>query len=131
MMVLRAVLRVISYRQLGNQFTFQLAVRKEHKLVTTGLYSVVRHPSYVGALMVIYGAAICQMGSEYHWRVPGLTESALGRLISVVYWLCIAYVSVGAIIRTRQEDSVLRAEFGQQWEGWASRTRFRLLPPIY
>ncbi|KAG1813694.1 uncharacterized protein BJ212DRAFT_1275182 [Suillus subaureus] len=31
-------------------FTFHLSVRNEHTLVTTGPYSVVCHPSYLGAL---------------------------------------------------------------------------------
>jgi len=30
-------------------FTYELSILKDHKLVTTGLYKLVRHPSYLGA----------------------------------------------------------------------------------
>ena len=131
MMVVGATIRKISFRQLGRNFTFELAVRKEHRLVTTGLYSLVRHPAYVGLLIFLYGAAISQMGSGSYWRVSGMEKSIIGQVFSLVYWSCLVYVSVVAVIRTREEDAVLRDEFREQWDAWAAKTRYRLIPRIY
>jgi len=36
-------------------FTFEMSIRKEHILVTSGPYGVVRHPGYTGALLAIGG----------------------------------------------------------------------------
>ncbi|KAL7283390.1 hypothetical protein ACG7TL_002820 [Trametes sanguinea] len=41
------VIRVSCHHALGKFFTWQLSVQDDHKLVTTGPSSVVRHPSHV------------------------------------------------------------------------------------
>ncbi|KAJ7923243.1 hypothetical protein B0H13DRAFT_1477462, partial [Mycena leptocephala] len=43
-----AILRLFCYRALGQYFTFKTAIARNHKLVTTGPYSIVRHPAYTG-----------------------------------------------------------------------------------
>jgi len=46
-------------------FTFEMSIRKNHKLITSGPYAIVRHPSYVGVilvasgLMLIHGSKVC------------------------------------------------------------------------
>lgn len=131
MMLLGAVIRVKSYRQLGRHYTFELAVHKEHQLATEGMYSVVRHPGYVGGLLFLYGAAICQLGRGSYWEVSCAGKNLAAYMFGLVYVLCIAHISVAAVIRTRQEDRVLQAEFRKQWDIWASNTRYRLVPSIY
>ena len=39
-----SLIRLASYRALGNLFTFELSIRKDHKLITSGPYSMVRYP---------------------------------------------------------------------------------------
>ncbi|OAX34700.1 ICMT-domain-containing protein, partial [Rhizopogon vinicolor AM-OR11-026] len=48
MCVIGAAVRSHCYRTLGRLFTFELSIRQDHKLVTSGPYSIVRHPSYTG-----------------------------------------------------------------------------------
>lgn len=43
------------YRELGKLFTFEMSIRKNHKLVMSGPYAVVRHPGYTGILFTIVG----------------------------------------------------------------------------
>lgn len=131
MMLSGTLTRVTAYRQLGHCFTFHLAVRKEHKLVTNGLYSIVRHPSYTGALLFFYGAAISQMGPGSYWAESGMWRGVIGQVYGVVYLSMIAYLTIGIVIRVRQEDGILRAEFQQQWDMWAKDTRYRLIPYIF
>ena len=40
------LLRLHCYRTLGRFFTFDVSIHEGHQLVTTGSYSIVRHPSY-------------------------------------------------------------------------------------
>ncbi|KAJ3539122.1 hypothetical protein NM688_g6412 [Phlebia brevispora] len=58
------LLRVTCYRYLGRQFTFELALRKGHKLVTGGPYAFVRHPAYTGSLMFVAGAVLVFLVDE-------------------------------------------------------------------
>lgn len=37
------LIRLASYRALGKLFTFELSIRKDHKLITSGPYSMVRY----------------------------------------------------------------------------------------
>ncbi|KAJ8509106.1 hypothetical protein ONZ45_g8690 [Pleurotus djamor] len=48
--LLAALYRRHCFAVLGRHFTFDLAIRKNHKLITSGPYSIVRHPSYTCAL---------------------------------------------------------------------------------
>ncbi|KAF8961634.1 hypothetical protein BDZ97DRAFT_1733622, partial [Flammula alnicola] len=50
-----AALRYLCYREMGRHFTYSIILVENHKLVTTGPYSVVRHPSYTGATCVYIG----------------------------------------------------------------------------
>lgn len=56
-------IRYFCYRELGRLFTFELSLRADHKLVTTGPYSVVRHPGYLGVILCISGVVIWHAGS--------------------------------------------------------------------
>jgi protein-S-isoprenylcysteine O-methyltransferase Ste14 len=48
-------IRYSCYRELGRLFTFEMSIRKDHKLVTSGPYSIVRHPGYTGAVLTVVG----------------------------------------------------------------------------
>ena len=51
-------LRWWSQRELGSMFTFEVGIRKDHRLVESGPYAVLRHPSYTGLLLGIVGIAV-------------------------------------------------------------------------
>ncbi|PSR70820.1 hypothetical protein PHLCEN_2v13261 [Hermanssonia centrifuga] len=131
LMVLGASLRAISYRYLGKDFTFELAVRKEHKLVTTGPYYPVRHPSYTGAILFMAGAIISQMGHGSYWSECGLWHGAWGLILGLVYVALIPYVVVVIFLRMPNEDAILREEFKEDWDAWARRTPYRLIPFVH
>lgn len=46
LVISRGLLRWSCYRYLGKMFTYEVPVQEKHYLVTSGPYSVVRHPSY-------------------------------------------------------------------------------------
>src|SRR6202000_316291 len=49
------VIRWISIFQLGKMFTVDVSISSAHILKTDGLYKIVRHPSYLGLLLIIGG----------------------------------------------------------------------------
>lgn len=61
LLVAGAVWRKKCYNALGRLFTFQLALHKEHKLVTTGPYAIVRHPAYTAFFVTELGCLMTLM----------------------------------------------------------------------
>ena len=125
------LLRVWCYRALGRFFTWQMAIRDDHELITSGPYSIVRHPSYAAQLIMLAGNALVIFGPGSYF-----TESRLGRLLpwrtlatfEVVY---LAIICATLVNRTGKEDDVLKQKFGSQWETWAERTPYKLFPFVY
>jgi protein-S-isoprenylcysteine O-methyltransferase Ste14 len=137
--------RLSAFRTLGRHFTFDLAVLKDHKLITSGPYAIVRHPSYTGLVGMMWGTTIT-IGSRGSWTREILWETLMqGSTIShaTPSWLPWAQtfgalmiigqavVLTGIATRTRTEDEMLRKEFGKQWTDWARVTKWKLFPGIY
>ncbi|KAI0760877.1 hypothetical protein BD413DRAFT_253454 [Trametes elegans] len=126
-----AALRKRCYVTLGRYFTFQLAVLKEHKLVTSGPYAVVRHPAYTGFAAAVAGMVLVQL-SPGSWAVESaVLGTLLGKAVLVLWMLWNVSFVVGALRRVPMEDDVLRKEFGQQWDRWAEKTPYALVPYVY
>ncbi|KAI0365388.1 ICMT-domain-containing protein [Pilatotrama ljubarskyi] len=130
-LVFGAAVRKACYITLGRHFTFQLALLKEHKLVTAGPYSIVRHPSYTGMIASIGGMLVAQLAPGGWIRESGILETKRGRAVVCAWVLWLSWVLVGMLRRVAKEDAVLRQEFGEQWEEWARKVRYALLPYVY
>lgn len=90
--------------------TVRIQEDRGHKPATTGPYRIVRHPMYVGMILLHLSAPLA-LGSVWAFAPAG----ALVLLL---------------IIRTAFEDRTLRREL-PGYEEYAQRTRFRLLPGIW
>ncbi|MGD0652309.1 MAG: isoprenylcysteine carboxylmethyltransferase family protein [Verrucomicrobiia bacterium] len=49
--VVSVVLRNVAIRTLGHYFSLHIEIREQHKLITHGVYSWVRHPIYIAVIM--------------------------------------------------------------------------------
>jgi protein-S-isoprenylcysteine O-methyltransferase Ste14 len=105
-----AVLRVGPMFALGRRFTWPVAIHEEHRLVTTGFYRIIRHPSYLGALLGLIGWAL-------------VFRSGIGLILT----LLLVSLVTGFI---PAEEALLLAEFGEEYLGYQRRT-WRLLPFLY
>jgi len=85
--------------------------QKAAALNTTGPYSVVRHPLYVGNMLIALGLAMF----SHTWIAPPLMA-----LMAAGYYACIA----------AREDEYLRERFGARFEAWASRVPAFVLNPL-
>jgi len=104
-------LRFLAINQLGRFHTANVAVLKEHKIIETGLYRHVRHPSYLGALLIFFGFSL-----------------TLANWLSV---LVIMSVSLCAYLyRIHEEETALIAFFGDAYRNYCLRTK-RLIPKLY
>lgn len=131
LMVAGTCLRVACYAKLGRHFTLELSLQHGHQLVTTGPYASVRHPSYTGALVLYAGVLLSQMGPSSVWVQTGMSAGAGGRVLGALYWLLIVFANAVMVARIPKEDAVLRETFRGEWDAWARRTPYRLVPYVY
>lgn len=96
---------------LGRRFSGLVAIQKDHQLVTTGVYGLIRHPSYLGAIAWLAGWAL-------------LFRSGIGLL------LALAIVPPIIVARMNHEEAFLLSEFGESYARYRRRT-WRLLPWVY
>jgi protein-S-isoprenylcysteine O-methyltransferase Ste14 len=95
---------------LGHRFSGLVAIQPGHTLVTGGIYSVIRHPSYLGLLVNSLG-----------WGLA--FRSGVGVLLT-------ALMIPPLLARIRAEEALLRAEFGDEYVAFCARTS-RLIPGLY
>ncbi|KAH9029502.1 hypothetical protein EDB85DRAFT_1867174, partial [Lactarius pseudohatsudake] len=120
-------LRLACYKTLGSLFTFELTLREDHRLVTSGPYAFVRHPSYSGVVLGVVGTLLVHFGPGSWWARTGW----MGTFAGQVYALCWQYVLSSILCRTPTEDSFLRKQFGAEWDAWAARVQYRVIPYVF
>lgn len=101
-------IRVTAMQTLGRYFTMSLTNQMEQKLLTDGIYGTMRHPGYLG-LILIYSSfsLMCGMVKALLFVLP-LT------LLAVRY-------------RIRLEESLLLERFGEEYRSYVART-WAILP---
>ena len=87
------------------------AIRADHRLLQTGLYSLLRHTGDSGAIVAFIGFG-----------------RALGNAASFV--LIAVAMPCPCFHRIREEDAALRAAFGDRHRDCCARTK-RLIPWVY
>ncbi|WP_158989591.1 isoprenylcysteine carboxylmethyltransferase family protein [Mucilaginibacter sp. L196] len=109
--ILGFAIRWAAVIQLGKMFTVDVTITDEHNLKTTGRYKIVRHPSYLGLIMIIAGFGLC-------------TDSLLSFLIILIpsFWAINHRIKV--------EEQVLIAEFGEQYINYKKRVS-KIIPGIF
>ncbi|KAI0042243.1 hypothetical protein FA95DRAFT_1547741 [Auriscalpium vulgare] len=125
------VLRLQCYRALGPLFTFEITLRADHKLVTRGPYAYVRHPSYAAALFGIVGMLVLHFGPGSWFRAVGLLDTSVGWWYAALWTAMNTYVLASMLARVPTEDAMLRDQFKEEWDAWAARVPYRVIPRIY
>lgn len=95
---------------LGPRFSGLVAIQPGHTLVTSGVYGIIRHPSYLGLLINSLG-----------WSLA--FRSGVGVLLT-------ALTIPPLIARIRAEERLLRTQFGDAHAAYCARTS-RLVPWLY
>jgi protein-S-isoprenylcysteine O-methyltransferase len=111
MIILGMLLRAWSIATLRKYFTVNVTVRDDHRLIRSGPYRLVRHPSYTGALLSFYGLALA-------------IQNVWGALVVVLP------ITYAFFVRMRVEEAVLRAAFPDDYPSYERET-WRLIPFVY
>lgn len=131
LIVIGSWIRWRCYVELGSFFTYDLSIRENHRLVTSGPYSFVRHPSYSGGWLMLFGMHFWY-GAPGSWvRESGMLDKTTGLLPFGLFVLANFTICVAAAIRTRSEDAMLRETFGEKWDQWSKKVPYALCPGIF
>jgi protein-S-isoprenylcysteine O-methyltransferase Ste14 len=103
-------LRLVPVFILGKRFSGLVAIQHGHTLVSSGLYGVIRHPSYLGLMITAFGWALA-------------FRSGVGVLLA-------ALLIPTLVARMNSEEALLRSEFGSEYDAYRARTS-RLIPGLY
>ena len=111
LVVIGFIIRLTSILTLKQYFTYSVAKVENQPLIETGLYKIIRHPGYLGQLLIFLGISI-----------------------SVSNWLSILLmmipVTIGYLYRIKVEESFMIAHMGENYLNYQKRTK-RIIPMIY
>lgn len=94
---------------LSSAWKILYAAQRAHRLATTGLYARLRHPQYVGFVLIMFGFLL-------QW--PTLITLAMFPVLVFMY----AFLA-------RKEEADMLAEFGEEYREYAARTP-RFMPRL-
>jgi len=105
------LLRLTAILSLGRAFSVNVAIRSDQRVMKTGLYAWMRHPSYTGMLLMFLAIGI----GERNW-------------ISLAIML--VFPTAALLYRIHVEEIALREHFGVEYVMYSRETK-RLVPGIY
>jgi len=110
LMLLSVLLFVAASRAMGANWSVVARMREGHELVTGGIFARLRHPIYTGMAAFLVALAIA------FGHAAGLIATA-------------PLFALGTWIRIREEEKLLKAEFGPAYEDYAARVK-RFVPGV-
>lgn len=94
--------QIWAFRTLGESYTQEIAVLKEHQLITGGPFRIIRHPQYFSQIMLDLGAAAATLS---------------------FILLPVAVVQIPFLfMRASLEDKLMEKYFGEKWKSYKSKT---------
>ena len=111
LMLVGVAFRWYSIRVLGKYFTRQVAIQPGQTVVENGPYRLIRHPSYSGALITIFGLGL-----------------AFTNWLSLIVVMGIAFI--GYSYRVSVEEKILVDALGESYRQYMERTK-RFVPFLY
>ena len=97
-------------KYLDKQFSIQVTLQENHKLIQNGPYKYIRHPRYLGILLFFLGISLT-------------FRSLIGMLLIIALTLVFAW-------RIYTEEALLQQEFGKEWEAYRNQS-WRIFPFIF
>ncbi|KAI9835822.1 MAG: hypothetical protein M1838_005188 [Thelocarpon superellum] len=122
--------RLYAFATLGSSFTFKLAPPK--KLITTGMYAYVQHPSYTAAILNVLATLLLFARPDAAlacWLPPAAMPRALPVFgLVLVGWSVVMLRALAE--RIEVEEGMMEQTFGDEWRAWHQRTP-RFIPCFF
>jgi protein-S-isoprenylcysteine O-methyltransferase Ste14 len=109
--VIGFIIRIHSLLTLKQYFTYSVAKVENYKIIETGLYKFIRHPGYLGQLIIFIGIS-----------------TAISNWISILVMMI--PIILGYLYRIKVEERFMLEQLGGDYLNYQERTK-RLIPMIY
>ncbi len=110
-MIAGFLFRIFATRTLKEYYTRTLKIQSDQKVIYYGLYKYIRHPGYLGVMMLWVGASLASNN-----------------------WLIFSIITLTSIIayhyRMESEEEMLESAFGESYIEYKKRS-WRLIPWVY
>jgi len=110
LLVVGLIIAIMARHTLAGNWSNAVALKKNHELITTGLYGYVRHPIYTGMLMMFLGTAVSY----------GTVGAAMGFLT----------ILIGILLKLKGEEALMTEHFAEQYKAYKKHTRI-LIPFLW
>lgn len=109
--VIGLLIRIHSIRTLKQYFTYSVGTVENHHIIEAGLYRYIRHPGYLGQLIIFLGMSV-SLSNGYSILVMMLP------------------VAIGYLYRIRIEEEWLSEQLGKDYRIYRERTK-KIVPFLY
>ena len=107
LLVSGSVVRLLAIRELNGFFNHSLVLYDNHQVISTGIYSKVRHPAYLGTLLIFIGFSLAYK--------------------SFASFLLLGLVLFYILRRIRAEEAMLESRLLEPYRAYKRRS-YRLIP---
>jgi protein-S-isoprenylcysteine O-methyltransferase Ste14 len=111
LIIIGLIIRVSAILTLKQHFTYIVTKIENHELIENGLYKSIRHPGYLGQMIIFLGIS-----------------TSLSNWLSIIFM--IVPVFIGYIYRITVEEKFMIKQMGQKYLDYRKKTK-RLIPLIY
>jgi protein-S-isoprenylcysteine O-methyltransferase Ste14 len=111
LVVLGLMIRIHSILTLRQFFTYSVAKVENHEIIDTGLYKFIRHPGYLGQLIIFIGIS-----------------TAISNWLSILVMMI--PITLGYLYRIKVEERFMIEQMGENYLNYQKRTK-RIIPMIY
>ncbi|KAI0648787.1 hypothetical protein C8Q79DRAFT_903887 [Trametes meyenii] len=126
-----AILRLWCFRTLGRHFTFEVVVADDQRLVISGPYAFVRHPSYTGMILLLAGVYMMEFGADGYMVRCGITAASPVGSLAYSWMVASVFVVLSLYHRCKVEDVELHSHFKDVWSRYRDSVPYRLIPLIF
>ncbi len=99
-------LQIWAYKTLGESYSQDILILKDHKLVTSGSFKLIRHPQYLSQILMDIGAGV----------------ATLSYIVIIIALMEIPFL----IMRALLEEKILSKHFKEKFSEYKSKSSFML-----
>ena len=107
--IIATIVRLKGHFDLGYGFSTRVEKQVNHKLVTSGIYRLIRHPMYLAIILLLTGACIM--------------------LKTIFAWIFVIMNIYALTIRIKKEETFMIKNF-PEYENYMNKT-YKLIPYLY
>jgi protein-S-isoprenylcysteine O-methyltransferase Ste14 len=98
--------QIWAFKSLGENYSQDILVKKNHQLVTKGPFRIIRHPQYISQILVDLGGA----------------AATLSYIVSPIAVIQIPFI----LLRASVEDDLMAKHFGIEFSSYKKKSGFVL-----